>query len=134
MRLLPGVRLQVGFTDAGATTGPCDPIATGGYLGADNQLIRVRIDTSGSSPQLSWGYDNASFLYRVASIGSGGTTLALAGGPPDAFHFPVAGQLIEVLRTAAVLGTEPDETNLTGPRIVRAVAEAAGCLFTLTQP
>ena len=49
-----------------ATEQPADH---GGYLGPNNQLIRVqiaRVDHDGV-PVLVWGYDNASFLYRLSS-------------------------------------------------------------------
>jgi Family of unknown function (DUF6519) len=141
MRLEPSVRLQVGFTQDVTATDPCDPVATGGYLGADNQLIRVQIGHSGSlgpggeSAQLLWGYDNASFIYRVTSVSPDGTMLTLASNPPDAFHIPQTGQLVEILLTEAVLGKEPDETDPTGQRsILRVVAAANGELRRLTQP
>jgi Family of unknown function (DUF6519) len=140
-RLEPAVRLQVGFTQDITATDPCDPVATGGYLGADNQLIRVQIGNSGSlgvggeSAQLLWGYDNASFIYRVTSISPDGTMLTLASNPPDAFHIPQTGQLVEILLTEAVLGKEPDETDPTRQRsILRVVAAPNGELRRLTQP
>ena len=43
MSLTPAVKLKVGFTQDASTGDPCDPVASGGYLGADNQLIRVRV-------------------------------------------------------------------------------------------
>src|SRR6266481_2833232 len=42
MRLNSLSGLNVGFASTGTPT-PCDPTAQGGYLGADNQLIRVQI-------------------------------------------------------------------------------------------
>jgi hypothetical protein len=128
MRLLPQAALQVGFTSALSTSNPCDPVAQGGYLGAENQVIRVMIagPGGGSGTSLLWGYDNASFLYRV-TVAPDGMTLQLAQPPVDAFHNPRTGQYVEVLRTAAVLGTEPDQTDPTGQRtIVRCVAKATG--------
>jgi hypothetical protein len=134
MRLLPEVRLQVGFTSALTTSNPCDPVAEGGYLGAENQLIRVMISDPGSvggSASLLWGYDNASFLYRV-TVDTTGTVLQLSQPPVDVFHNPSPNQIVEVLRTAAVLGTEPDQTDPTGQRtIVRCIAEATGFVATV---
>jgi len=135
MRLLPQVSLKVGFTQDASTSDPCDPVATGGYLGPENQLIRVRIDNTGSVPQLVWGYDNASFLYRVTSVSTDLTTLTLATDPPDSFHVPQTNQMVEVVRTAAVIGSEPDETDPTGQaQILRVVAEINGSLRQLKQP
>ena len=141
MRLEPVARLQVGFTQDVTTQDPCDPVATGGYLGADNQLIRVQISHSGrlgaggEAARLLWGYDNASFLYRVTSASPDGTLLTLASDPPDAFHIPQSGQLVEILLTEAILGKEPDETDPTGKRsILRVVAAANGELRHLSKP
>ncbi|MDQ6867041.1 MAG: DUF6519 domain-containing protein [Pseudomonadota bacterium] len=141
MRLVPQVKLQVGFTQEQAVADPCDPVAKGGYLGADNQLIRVQISNSGvpgdatQPARLLWGYDNASFLYRVAKVVSNGQMLQLTRDPPDAFHIPQTGQVVEILRSAAILESEPDETDPTGQStIVRCVAEATGVVRTLTQP
>jgi len=130
MRLLPQARLKIGFTQDTSTGDPCDPVATGGYLGADNQLIRLRIAGS----RLIWSYDNASFLYRVTSVSPDGTMLKLAADPPDAFHLPQTGQVVEILTTAAVFAIEPDETDRTGKaRISRVAAEPGGTLRQLAQ-
>jgi hypothetical protein len=102
--LLPGARLQVTAFDADGTEQPADH---GGYLGPNNQLIRVqlaRVDDDGV-PVLVWGYDNASFLYRLSSsvISASRTILRLAAAPVDAYHQPAEHQVVEVLRSAAVL-------------------------------
>ncbi len=118
--------LQVSFSDIPVAPSLCQPAATGGYLGAENQMIRVMVtgaDTSGG-PIIVWGFDDASFLYRITAAaydpGSGTTTLTLATSPPDSFHFPVAGQAVEVLRDAAQL-TATDY-----------IASPAGVVSTLT--
>jgi|GEM_PF-2255370 len=139
MRLAPQASLQIGFTQGASSSDPCDPVATGGYLGGDNQLIRIRTvnaggTNAGNTTALIWGYDNASFLYRVTRVSTDGTLLTLASDPPDGFHVPQAGQLVEILATAAVLGQEPDETDPTGvSTILRVCAEAQGFLATLAQ-
>lgn len=135
MRLLPQVALQARFPAPAAPTNPCDPVATGGYLGAFNQLIRVETrNPAGGSPTLLWGYDNASFLYRVTAPASGSpaTTLTLAQAPVDAFHQPVQNQVVEVLRMAAVLADDPNAIDPTRP-ILRCVAEARGHVTALSQ-
>jgi len=143
MRLTPQARLKVSFTQTQTVKDPCDPTASGGYLGEDNQLIRVQIVTPGSTsqnPTLAWGYDNASFIYRVAKItaspSSNLSMLELGSNPVDAYHTPQQGQLVEVLRTTAILESEPDETAAPGSQstIVRCVAQQAGQFFTLAQP
>jgi Family of unknown function (DUF6519) len=135
MRLLPQAALQVGFTQSATAADPCDPVATGGYLGADNQLIRVQISDAGDgtagSGKLLWGYDNASFLYRV-TVNSDSKTLQLNQSPVDAFHAPQAEQVVEVLRTAAVLESDPDASDpFHQETIVRCIAEASGEVRTL---
>ena len=106
--------LQVSFPSIPAAPDPCQPVATGGYLGAENQMIRVmvtRADTSGA-PTIVWGFDDASFLYRVVQATydpiSRNATLTLASAPVDSFHFPAAGQAVELLRDAVRLNeTQP---------------------------
>lgn len=140
LALLPQARLQVSFVQAGGFVDPCDPVATGGYLGAENQLIRVQIALSDPSNQSSarmllWGYDNASFMYRVAAVRSNGTMLQLTRDPPDAFHTPGTGQVVEILRTAVILETDPDTTDPLHQRsIIRCVAEPTGILARLARP
>ncbi|HEY3551219.1 MAG TPA: DUF6519 domain-containing protein [Gaiellaceae bacterium] len=112
MRLESASTLQVSFQEV--ATGPtlCEPFAQGGYLGAENQLIRVQVasvDRSGA-PTLVWGFDNAYFMYRISDAvvddAAGTTTLTLASAPVDSFHQPAALQAVEVLRAAAHLTQE----------------------------
>jgi hypothetical protein len=140
LALLPQAKLQVSFVQAAGFVDPCDPVATGGYLGAENQLIRVQIALSdpsnpASRPVVVWGYDNASFMYRVAAVKPSGTMLQLTRDPPDAFHIPGTGQVVEILRTAVILETDPDTTDPLHQRsIIRCVAEPTGVLAKLAQP
>jgi hypothetical protein len=133
MRLKPQAALQVSFSNTPSSTNPCDPVAQGGYLGAENQLIRVQItapDATGQ-PQFLWGYDNASVLYRV-NVQQDLQTLVLQQVPVDAFHFPRTDQAVEVLRTATVLAVDPDATAVTsGATLVRCVAEATGTVTSV---
>ena len=136
MRLSPTAKLQVTFTEDASTGDPCDPTATGGYLGADNQLIRAQVSApAGAAPTLVWGYDNASFIYRITSVSPDGMTLTLASAPPDAIHTPQAGQIVEILTTGSMIAAEPDETDPTGvKRMLRVAAEAIGEFHELAQP
>jgi Family of unknown function (DUF6519) len=135
MRLQPRISLQVGFTQDPTTTDPCDPVATGGYLGTDNQLIRVRAGADRDGPYVLWGYDNASFLYRVKRVTPNGMLLTLTSDPPDGFHVPQKNQVVEILPTAAVLGVEPDQTSPGGSgQILRVAANPVGILSSLTSP
>jgi hypothetical protein len=105
-RLEPAARLQVMGHPAESGEQPVDQ---GSYLGPNNQLIRIQITRTDDDgvPVLVWGYDNASFLYRlissVVSTASHDTTLTLATSPVDAYHQPAEHQAVEVLRSAASL-------------------------------
>lgn len=100
MRLLSNSTLELGFSNVETEPDPCEPAAQGGYLGADNQLIRVQISDAAGHKFL-WGYDNASFLYRIDVKNP--NTVALQSAPVDAFHEPKSGQTVEVLMAAAHL-------------------------------
>jgi Family of unknown function (DUF6519) len=119
MYLTASATLQVDFLESEPADDPCDPEARGGYLGAENQLIRVQISSTNPT-KLVWGFDNASFLYRVTA--TNGTTLKLQSAPVDDFHRPRSGQAVEILRSAAEL--EDGEY----------VASPTGIVQTLTAP
>ena len=134
MRLLPQALLQVVIPPP-QNQNPCDPVVSGGYLGAYNQLIRLDLRSESSAGAASrgilvWGYDNASFLYRVTLTDSTRQTLQLAQAPVDAFHQPGLNQVVEVLRMAAVLAEDENVANASQP-IVRCVAEAKGLISTI---
>ena len=60
--VLSKARLTVDFTVGDPTQDPCKPRVTGGYLGAENQAIRVQLS---AADRLLWAYDNGEPLYRV---------------------------------------------------------------------
>jgi hypothetical protein len=137
MRLVPLATLQVSYANPSTATDPCDPIAQGGYLGADNQLIRVQVipgGPTGAAPGVVWGYDNASFLYRASVSPQTPSTVALAQSPVDAFHIPQQGQVVEILRSAYIIDTEPNATDPQQADTIRCVADAHGIICTLTAP
>jgi hypothetical protein len=106
LQIDPKARLQAGFVPGPATNNPCAPAAAGGYLGNDNQMIRVTVpsyDANAKTGTLLWGRDNASLLYR-ASMASSATTLTLTTIPVDQEHAPQQDQMVEILRVAANLG------------------------------
>ena len=98
MRLNSLSRLKVGFDQSATPPDPCEPTASGGYLGAENQLIRVRLT---SQNEFVWGFDDSSFFYRVDVIDN--QTLRLQTPPVDSFHQPRANQAIEIPRSEALL-------------------------------
>ena len=118
-QLISSARLQVGFTPPTAAPDPCQPTATGGYLGPDNQLIRVTVisfDPQKRAGVLAWGWNNASFLYRARLVGA--NTLSLAPVPIDAEHSPRLGQAVEVLQVQADLGDGDLIADPAGPMVV----------------
>jgi hypothetical protein len=129
MRLDSVSSLQVSFQQGPTAATPCEPVAQGGYLGAENQLIRVQVssvDVKTGAPTLVWGFDNAYFLYRIAHCAAdqagGTTTLTLASAPVDSYHQPTNGQAVEVLEAAAELTASDFVAATTG--IVTTVATA----------
>ena len=122
MRLNSSSGLQVSFASTGTPT-PCDPTAQGGYLGADNQLIRVQISQVQSlrgrtTTSFLWGFDDASFIYRVDVLDP--QTLKLQSVPVDAEHQPKQNIAVEVLMASAQLANG------------EYVAAAAGFVTTLS--
>lgn len=98
-------RLQVTMVTTAPSPSPCDPPAQSGYLGADNQLIRVQVTSfnpATGTGTLLWSYNNASTLYRCRALDN--TTLELATGPVSIEQTPRAGQAVQVLFATADLG------------------------------
>ncbi len=125
-------RLQVGFVPTGTST-PCDPVAQGGYLGADNQLIRIQVSESDAGGlKFLWGYDDASFLYRVTVADPQHVTLQSA--PVDAEHIPQGGQAVEILMDAAELANGQYVAAPTGQRFTLATAPYNSDTKTLSLP
>ena len=106
--------LQVGYLpNAALAADLCSPSVQSGYLGAENQAIRIEIGTGGRS--LLWGYDNASPLYRVEVTAdtTGAQVIHFLQPPRDEAHWPLAQQVVELLPWSAVLpnGEKVAETN-----------------------
>jgi hypothetical protein len=123
LQLLSQARLQAGFVPGPPVTDPCTPAAAGGYLGADNQLVRVTViayDATAKTGTLLWGWNNASLLYRAKVTDP--LTLTLIGVPVDGEHAPQLGQAVEILRSEANLG---DGNFIAAPQgFVTTVAQA----------
>lgn len=121
MRLVSQSTLQASFSNPTKNADPCIPEARAGYLGADNQLIRVQIssvDPNNKKYKLIWGFDNASFLYQVDNVPvptiDQTLRLQLRSRPVDEFHQPRSGQVVEVLRSAAQLSNGEYVASATG--------------------
>lgn len=100
-------RLQVTWEEDPTPPSVCEPTATGGYLGAENQLVRVQLTALNrdGTVDLLWGYDDASHLYRVTADPSANPVLTLERRPVDDFHRPRAGQAVQALRATAELAS-----------------------------
>jgi hypothetical protein len=100
---VPDVKLKVGFAADGTKEDLCSPPVVGGYLGAENHTIRVQLV---DEDHFTWGYDNATPLYRVSVGGPDSNqrrTVTLSDDPKDQAHWPRAGQVVELLRSDCVL-------------------------------
>lgn len=108
--LRPNAELSVGFSDTGNSGDLCKPVAAGGYLGAENQAIRVQLIDEG---HFTWSYDNAAPLYRV-TVSADRQTLTLLTPPKDQAHWPLAEQIVEVLPWTAVLANNEKVADIQG--------------------
>jgi hypothetical protein len=114
--LVPDAKLKVEPDGSGGSSNLCSPPVTGGYLGAENQAIRVQLVSPGT---FTWGFDNAAPLYRVqlgADANGDRRRITMLTLPKDTAHWPLAGQVVELLPWSAVL---PNGQKL---------AELHGCL------
>src|SRR5690606_6901213 len=97
--LVPDVTLSVGFEPGGDPDDLCNPPVAGGYLGAENQAIRVRLV---DADHFVWGFDNGGPLYRVR-LDADRVTVLMDTEPRDQAHWPLAGQIVELIPWSAVL-------------------------------
>jgi hypothetical protein len=105
-------RLTVGFSGSGPSDDLCKPAVTGGYLGAENQAIRVQLTATN---RFIWGYDNASPLYRVQVTREDGLNqVKFLNVPRDEFAQPKAGQAIEILPWGSILPNVEKVAELSG--------------------
>ena len=99
--LVSPIHLNVTFTGALTTEDPCAPcLPSGGYLGRENQAIRVMVTGDGST--FTWGFDNGGALHRVL-FDSGTDTITMLNPPSEVRHIPLKDQIIELIPWGAVL-------------------------------
>jgi len=119
---LVDARLRATFDPGQAGSDPCKPAVTGGYLGAENQAIRVQIT---DNSHFTWGFDNAYPLYRVRRVDGiqkktgeeespNLALVTLETLPKDGAHHIRAGQVVEFLGQAATLANGEPVAELTG--------------------
>jgi len=130
-------RLQAGFVTSWTKTDVCLPKASGGYLGADNQLVRVTVtsyDSTKKTGTLLWGWNNASLVYR-ATVGADGATITLTDAPVDFEHAPQQTHVVELLRTAKDFGRGNYVAELEGDVVAVSVAYSFDTQqFTIATP
>jgi hypothetical protein len=123
----PDAKLTVTFDKTGVTDDLCSPSVIGGYLGAENQAIRVQIVGPTS---FTWGFDNAAPLYRV-TVGADHSTVTLQTEPKDQAHWMQSGQTVEILAWSAVLPNGEKLAEVTG-HLTTVLAAYDPDLHTLT--
>jgi len=116
MEIATSAKLQVTFTVPPDPGDLCSPATAGGYLGAENQAIRVQLV---DATHFTWGFDNAAPLYRVqvSEFMRNGllvTQLKLLSAPKDAVHWPLKDQVVEILPWSAVLPNREKLAELSG--------------------
>lgn len=113
--LLTDASLKVDYLpNNGPAPNLCSPATQTGYLGAENQAIRVEIGSGGNT--LLWGYDNASPLYRVqvTKDAQGAEAIHFLTTPKDEVHWPLAQQIVELLPWSAVLPNKEKVAETSG--------------------
>jgi hypothetical protein len=131
-------RLTVTPNPADITEDPCKPAVPGGYLGADNQTIRVQLTATN---RFIWGYDNASPLYRVQVENIPDTTngirrkIRFLSLPHDQAAQPLAGQVVEIIPWGALLPNKEKVAEFQGELfIVETSFDPEDGSLTITQP
>jgi hypothetical protein len=134
-------RLTVVPNPGDITDDPCKPAVPGGYLGADNQTIRVQLTAPN---RLIWGYDNASPFYRVQvenipnpPQGVDGTRrqIKFLTLPRDQAAQPLAGQAVEIIPWGALLPNQEKVAELQGQLLtVETSFDPEENTLTVTQP
>jgi hypothetical protein len=111
--LLSKAKLTVTFTTEGITEDPCKPNVIAGFLGAENQTIRVQLTAPN---RFIWGYDNASPLYRVQVLSQEGALVRVKflTLPCDQAAQPLKGQAVEILPWGALLPNQEKVAELQG--------------------
>lgn len=102
MELATDARIQVTYSAPAEPADLCSLGMDGGYLHHENQTIRVQMT---SDATFTWGFYNASLLYRARVTTSGGALvrIELLNEPKDSLHWPLQDQTVEIIPWSAVL-------------------------------
>lgn len=100
--LLSKARLTVDFVGNAGNGDPCNPALQPGFIGAENQAIRVQLTAANS---FVWGIDNAAPIYRVQIDPADATrrTIHFVTTPRDRAAMPLVNQAVEILPWDALL-------------------------------
>jgi hypothetical protein len=112
--LVPNATLTIEPDGTTVTDDLCSPPVSGGYLGAENQAIRVQIV---GANQFIWGFDNGAPLYRVKLLADNNGVLRrihMLTLPKDQAHYPLEGQVVELLPWSALLSNGQKNAELSG--------------------
>lgn len=109
--LQSGAELTVTFEPDGLAEDPCRPAGTSGYLGADNQTIRVQLTAAN---RFIWSYDNASPLYRVQVSAADLNRVTFLTLPRDQESQPLAGQAVEIIPWGMLLSNQEKVAEFQG--------------------
>ncbi|HEY6805613.1 MAG TPA: DUF6519 domain-containing protein [Pyrinomonadaceae bacterium] len=112
--LVPDAKLTIEPDGTAGTDDLCSPPVNGGYLGAENQAIRVQIT---GNNQFTWGFDNGAPLYRVKLLADNNGNfrqIHMLTVPKDQAHYPLEGQVVELLPWSALLSNGQKNAELSG--------------------
>jgi hypothetical protein len=112
--LVPNAVLKVEDDGSAGSSDLCSPSVNGGYLGAENQAIRVQL-LGGN--QFTWGFDNAAPVYRVKLLADSSGALRriqMLTPPKDQAHYPLQNQVVELLPWGALLSNGQKTAELSG--------------------
>ncbi|MEM9088872.1 MAG: DUF6519 domain-containing protein [Cyanobacteria bacterium P01_F01_bin.53] len=130
--LQSAARLTVTLDPDGLAEDPCRPAGSSGYLGADNQTIRVQLTAAN---RLIWSYDNASPLYRVQVSAADLSRVTFLTLPCDQESQPLAGQAVEIIPWGALLSNQEKVAEVQGEFFTVATSyNPADNTLTLAQP
>lgn len=110
-RLVPDAGLKVSFDESVAIENLCQDSSQGGYLGAENQTIRVQIFDGN---KFTWGVDNSSSLYRIKFDENDKSKIKVEADFKDVRHYPEKGQVIEILPASTELANDQLISDIQG--------------------
>ena len=111
--LVSKAKLTVAPANGGPNEDPCTPKVETGFVGADNQTIRIELT---ATDRFIWGVDNASPYYRVQVLSQDGELVKIKflTLPRDQQSQPLKGQAVEIHPVGALLANREKVAELQG--------------------